>query len=158
MNENKHVVPIPPQVLEEIRSGIKHLIELLGPYAVALTPQERKELPKMGEKSVSFVRKAFELAKENPHLCPDYLNMDEFQADITDAFGLLPVRTDAVQLVEILSDIEMLAGSEAFQAALGSYGYARLLAHRDVPEAKAVYEELKKRFPGVKRKKGRETE
>jgi hypothetical protein len=44
-------------------------------------------------------------------------------------------------------------GSEAYQAALSFYDYVKLLAAQDVPNAKAVYEELKKRFPKVHRRR-----
>jgi hypothetical protein len=45
----------------------------------------------------------------------------------------------------------MTAGSEAFQAALVFYNSTKVVASQDVPGAKAVYEELKRRFPGKKR-------
>ncbi|MDR3193758.1 MAG: hypothetical protein LBT76_00525 [Tannerella sp.] len=153
MKENQHLQPIPEQTVQAIKAGIREVKEVVMPYAVALTPQERQELPKMGEKSTAFVGKAFELAKENPQLCPAFLNMEDFQTDMTDSFGLIGAKTDAVQLTEMLSDLEMLAGSEAFQHSLGFYNYVKLLAHQDVPQARAVYEELKKRFPHGKRTK-----
>jgi hypothetical protein len=48
----------------------------------------------------------------------------------------------------------MLAGSEAYQAALVFYKSVKMAAAHDVPGAKAVYEELKTRFPGGKRTPG----
>jgi hypothetical protein len=45
-----------------------------------------------------------------------------------------------------------VAESEAYQAALVFYNSVKMAARRDIPGAKAVYEELKKRFPGPKRK------
>jgi hypothetical protein len=58
------------------------------------------------------------------------------------------------QLDENASDTEMTAGSEAYQAALVFYKSVKMAAAQDVPGAKAVYEELKTRFPGGKRKSG----
>jgi hypothetical protein len=51
----------------------------------------------------------------------------------------------------------MTAGSEAYQAALVFYKSVKMAAAQDIPGAKAVYEELKTRFPSGKRKNG-ETE
>jgi hypothetical protein len=48
----------------------------------------------------------------------------------------------------------MTAGSEAYQAALVFYKSVKKAAAQDVPGAKTVYEELKTRFPGGKRKTG----
>ena len=48
----------------------------------------------------------------------------------------------------------MTAGSEAYQAALVFYKSVKMAAAQDVPGAKAVYEELRTRVPGGKRKTG----
>jgi hypothetical protein len=52
---------------------------------------------------------------------------------------------------EALDGIVLLAGSEAYQSSLAFYSYIKLLASQDVPRAKAICEELKKRFPGCKK-------
>ncbi|MDR0721667.1 MAG: hypothetical protein LBF75_02570 [Treponema sp.] len=47
----------------------------------------------------------------------------------------------------------MVVGSEAYQAALVFYQSVKMAAAQDIPGAKAVYEELKTRFPqGSKRR------
>jgi hypothetical protein len=45
----------------------------------------------------------------------------------------------------------MTAGSEAFQSALIFYNSAKVATSQSIPGAKAVYEELKRRFPRGKR-------
>jgi hypothetical protein len=46
----------------------------------------------------------------------------------------------------------MVAGSEAYQAALMFYNVVKTAAAQDIPGAKEVYNDLKARFPSVKRK------
>jgi hypothetical protein len=46
----------------------------------------------------------------------------------------------------------MIAGNEAYQAALAFYSSVKAAAAQDVPGAKEVYADLKARFPRVKRK------
>jgi hypothetical protein len=46
----------------------------------------------------------------------------------------------------------MCAGSEAYQSALVFYNSAKVAAGNDVTGAKAVYEELRKRFPSTRRR------
>jgi hypothetical protein len=152
--QDLHSKAIPEEILEQVRSKLREVSELLDPYATALTASERHDLPKMGEKSLSFGEKARELAVENPDLCPPYLDVEAFNVDMADATGLRVVRNNASQALETIDDIALLSGSEAYQAALAFYNYVRLLASRDVPRAKAVYEELKKRFPRVPKRKG----
>jgi hypothetical protein len=108
----------------------------------------------MGPKTISFVEKAYDFAHQNPNLVPPYLDMDAFDTDFGDAHGLWTLVNSIRQLDENASDTEMAAGSEAYQAALVFYKSVKMAAAQDIPGAKAVYEELKTRFPGGKRKTG----
>jgi hypothetical protein len=83
--------------------------------------------------------------------------MAAFGVDFTDAHGLWTLHNMVLQLEEGIGDTEMAARSEAYQAALVFYKSVKMAAAQDIPGAKAVYEELKTRFPGGKRKTG-ETE
>ncbi|MDR0612219.1 MAG: hypothetical protein LBG45_01820 [Dysgonamonadaceae bacterium] len=150
--ENKHLEAIPADVVKQVHDKLNEVKTLLLPYATPLTPTERRDLPKMGEKSLAFVEKSYDFAVENPPLVPSYLNMQTFGVDFSDAHGLWTVRNDASQVYEMLDDNVMLSGSESYQAALVFYNAVKAAAAHDVPGAKAIYEELKQRFPGHKRK------
>jgi hypothetical protein len=154
MKDNKHVQAIPQDVLTQAQTKINEVATLLAPYVVALTPAERHELPKMGEKTIGFVEKAYDFAKQNPNLVPPYLDMTAFGTDFGDAHGLWTLVNSIRQLDENAGDTEMVAGSEAYQAALVFYKSVKMAAAQDIPGAKAVYEELRTRFPGGKRKSG----
>jgi hypothetical protein len=83
--DNQHVNPIPPGVLAQAQAYIDGAINELLPYLLTLTPTERHGLAKMGEKTLSFVSKAYEFAEHNAQFRPSYLNMAEFKVDVTDA-------------------------------------------------------------------------
>jgi hypothetical protein len=51
-----------------------------------------------------------------------------------------------------IDDTVMVAGSEAYQAALVFYNAVKAAAAQDIPGAKEVYSDLKARFPSIKRK------
>jgi hypothetical protein len=138
--------------LTQAQTKINEVAALLAPYVVALTPAERHELPKMGEKTIRFVEKAYDFAQQNPNLVPPYLDIAAFGVDFGDAHGLWTLVNSIRQLNENTGDTEMVAGSEAYQAALVFYKSVKMAAAQDIPGAKAVYEELKTRFPGGKRK------
>ena len=42
-----------------------------------LTPTERMNMLKMGDKTLAFVRRALNFAAQNPALVPSYLNLEE---------------------------------------------------------------------------------
>ncbi|MDR0694291.1 MAG: hypothetical protein LBF81_03210 [Prevotellaceae bacterium] len=54
--EDKHVTPIPVDVLAQAQANIDAANALLAPYLLPLTPTERHDLPKMGDKTLSFQR------------------------------------------------------------------------------------------------------
>ncbi|GHU22133.1 hypothetical protein FACS1894164_03880 [Spirochaetia bacterium] len=154
MKENKHHTAIPEQVITQISDALTTIQTLLEPYAIALTPQERHSLLKMGDKSLAFVEKCHEFIHENPLLAPSYLDLALFDVDFADAHGLWGIQNKVRQLQETLDDTVMIAGSEAFHAALAFYNNVQRAAKQDVPGAKAIYENLKSRFPGGRRKRG----
>jgi hypothetical protein len=156
--ENIHSQAIPADVVSQVHTKLNEIKTLLKPFAITLTPLERRNILKMGEKSLAFVEKAHEFAVENPEFVPPFLNMQEFKVDYDDAHGLWTVLNDALQVYEMIDDTIMVAGSESYAAALVFYNSVKVAAEKDVPGAKAVYSELKKRFPGQKRKSDNENE
>jgi hypothetical protein len=152
MKKNEHQQEIPVAVLQTAQTSLNDLNALLSPYELQLTPDERRSMLVMGDKTLGFVEKAYEFAQQNPTLVPAYLDMAEFGIDKADATGLRTLLNTAQQVVEGIADTEMAAGSEAYHAALVFYNSVKVAAAQDVYGAKAVYDELKKRFPGSKRK------
>jgi hypothetical protein len=141
------------KTLEIITKNIDEMHGAISSHVTPLTIKERRKLPKMGEKTFAFVEKCYEFSHSNPNLCPKHLNMDDYEIDYRDARGLYGAVNKARQLYENLADTQLSAGSEAFQASLVFYNYVKLLAANNVAGAKAVYEELRKRFPRGRRRK-----
>jgi hypothetical protein len=154
--DNKHIQVIPETVLTQVQTKINEAQSLINPYLLALTPEERQALPKMGSRSLEFVEQAHDFAVQNSGHVPPYLNMTEFNVDFTDAHGLWTLLNSIQQLEQGVNDTEMVAGSEAYQAALTFYGFVKTEAKKDVSGAKAIYDELKKRFPTRRRRRASE--
>ncbi|MDR3333362.1 MAG: hypothetical protein LBT13_00525 [Treponema sp.] len=139
MKEKQHVQAIPSTVLAEAQTKIEEARTLLAPYMLALTPAERRELPKMGEKTIGFVEKAYAFARQNPALNPPFLDITTFGVDFGDAHGLWTVLNTVQQLEQNLSDTAMIVGSEAaYQAALVFYQSVQMAAFQDIPGGKVV--------------------
>jgi hypothetical protein len=102
------------------------------PYATPLTPAERRTMAKVGEKTLSFVEKAHEFVLQNPNLVPPFLDMAAFDTDFADAHNLCTVLLISQQLHENLDDTTMVAGSEAYQAALIFYNSVKMAARRQM--------------------------
>jgi hypothetical protein len=152
MVANLHAKAVPSDILAEAHTKLKEVYALILSYLVTLTPRERQYLFTAGEKTWSFLDKAYSLAVEYPHLLPAFQDLNEFKTDFTDAYGLRDIRNTAKLIFTALDDTLLAANSEATQAALNLYKSAKLAAAQDIPGGKLVYEELKKRFPSSRRK------
>ncbi len=95
------------------------------PFLVDLTAEERKALPKMGDKSQAFVTKALEVATQNPDFLPRAFDLDEMRRDVELFEKMYPIVVALSQLQELVDDTAMAAGSEAYAAALQVYHYAK---------------------------------
>ena len=95
------------------------------PFLVDLTAEERKALPKMGDKSQAFVTKALEVATQNPDFLPRAFDLNEMRRDVELFEKMYPIVLALSQLQELVDDTAMAAGSEAYAAALQVYHYAK---------------------------------
>ena len=83
------------------------------PELINLTAEDRRTLPKIGDKSYAFVTKSFEYARQNPKVVPNFMDMAEFEKDTNGFNNLKKVLNPLQQLVEKLDDTTLLTGSEA---------------------------------------------
>jgi hypothetical protein len=65
----------------------------------------------------------------------------------------LGVETKARQLLELIADIRMAAGSDSAHHALEVYADFKAAADRNIPDAHAAYEQLKAAYPTKSRKR-----
>jgi hypothetical protein len=150
---NSIAVTIPEADLAEIRSAIGVLRTKLAPHLKSLSAQDRQELPKMGDKTLGFVTKAYEYGTKNKELAPGYLDFGAMETDVKAVQTLREINQALAPLEEALSDSLTLSGSEAYQGALLFYGNVRAAAKAKTPGASAIYDDLANRFPGTPQKK-----
>lgn len=132
----------------EINAAISVLKEKLLPRLRALNPDERRELPKMGDKTVAFVQKALEHCSANPELAPQFLDTSEFGKDMNAVESLRCFHAPLEQIVEGLNDTMLLAGSDAYAAALMFYNTVKTAKNSNIAKAGVIYDDLSARFPG----------
>jgi len=111
-----------------------------------LTAAERQSLRIMGDKSIAFVQKALEYAENNPALLPPYLSLAEAQKDFALTHDLYGILQQINTLQRAVEDTMMVAGSEAYDAALIFYNSVKGASRVNVPGSEAVYNDLQQRF------------
>lgn len=155
--ESKISISIDDARLKSVREKLRLIREELSDVLVInLTNEERKNMLKMGDKTLAFVGKAIEFAEQNPSLTPAYMDLFEAKKDYELARKLNELLKDVTTLQRGLEDTMMVAGSESYDAALIFYGSVKGASRTNVSGAQAVYDELRERFPGRPKKSSAE--
>ncbi|MCY7355139.1 MAG: hypothetical protein LH470_08720 [Lysobacter sp.] len=139
---------LPAQDLADIDTAIATLRRVFAPF-IALQPDDRVEMKKMGPKSREFCEQALSLLESNPQMVPPNLGLAEALADRTALEQLRPRLQQLHQLVERGDDTEMALGSDMMAIALEGY---RLLEVSGKGEAlKSARRDLSARFARKRR-------
>ena len=151
-NANRVSADIPAAVITDVTNKLNEVRALLLPYLEALTPDERRTIPKMSDKTIAFVNKTETYTISNPEFAPGFMEVAEFSKDMQVVVELKPILDICEQLVSNIDDTSMLAGSEAYVQALMYYNGVKLAAKTGQASARPIYDDLSVRFPGATRK------
>lgn len=153
MPQNRISASLKPADADTIVKAVRDLRKLM-PFLVDLTAEERRELFRVGDKSVAFIRKAQQAALAHSAALPRGFDIDEFTKDAELMDALYPVVMELRQLGNTLEDTFALAGSEAYAGALVVY---RSLRDNDADGAfEGTVDALSERFArkGSSKKEG----
>ncbi|HWS88432.1 MAG TPA: hypothetical protein VN282_15780 [Pyrinomonadaceae bacterium] len=128
---------------QDVLAAIATIREKL-PFLIDLTPEQRRSLPKMGDKSRAFVGKALNVAQLNSSYLPRAFSVEEMARDVALTEALQPILASLTSLQEQLTDTYTEVGSEAYSAALVVYQYARTSGEADGLEA--LLDDMGQRF------------
>jgi len=95
-------------------------------WLVALEPQQRRELTKMGDKSEAFCRQAVVAFSENSEVLPRNFDLDGFRNDLATLDVLRPIVGRVGRLYQRLIDTEMALGSDLMSNALEGYAVLKV--------------------------------
>ncbi len=150
---NQVSIEITEAMVADVAEKLNAIRTALAPVLVVnLTPDERMNMLKMGDKTLAFVRRALNFATQNPSLVPSYLNLEEAWKDYKLTEAISSLLKEFATLRRGLEDTAMVAGSEAYDAALVFYASVRGASRSNVPGAQAIHDELKRQFPRRSRK------
>lgn len=141
--QNRITATLPEADRQAVLDAFQTILAKL-PFLVDLTPEDRRELPKMGDKSVAFVRRSVEMAQEGAAYLPGAFDAAEFKNDMALYDALVPFLQKATKLQELLDDTLVLVGSDLYVAALDHYSAAKRSG--DTTGLDGLMGELGKRF------------
>ena len=148
--DNKINFAIPEEAITQATQKLNEVAAILLPYLIALTPEERRTIPKMSDKTMPFVEKTIEYCETAPQFAPPYLDSKALVGDMKVTQQLTPLLRTAIALNDGLDDTVMEAGGESYVNALSYYNSVKQAAKMNVPGAKSIYDDLSKRFERAK--------
>lgn len=93
---------------------------------IGLSPDERRELTKMGNKSEAFCRQAVTVLSENAQVLPRNFDVDAYRVDLVALDALRPRLSRMQRLYERMADSEMALGSDLMVASLEGYALLKV--------------------------------
>ncbi|TRX65888.1 hypothetical protein [Carboxylicivirga sp. M1479] len=140
----------------QIEDAINVLETVLMPQMYVLEKSEKAELLRMGDKSVAFVDKSLEIAKQDTALLDAFVDVLALEKDVNAISRLRALSFKMERIASALDDSKALAGHEAYNASLMVYSLMKNAAKMGHPGAKEKVAELKQRFPRTRTKKASE--
>ena len=129
------------------KTTIMEAIETLKttmPFLTSFTSDERKALPKTGDRSRGFILNALEVAQHHADCLPRSFDIAEMQKDVQLMEDLYPILMAINQLQSVMNDTYTAANCEAYTSALKVYDCAK--ANADMPGMETIVEQLKQQF------------
>lgn len=146
--ENKVKFEMSKEEKTQVNDAIKLLTNILEPKLITLSVNEKKSLPKMGDKTLAFVEKSVEYGGMYPSFIPDFIDVKESKSDLEAVSLLRQLFLPLERITNQLDDTITQAGSEAYTSALAIYKVFKNAASMGQAGASEASTELKARFPG----------
>lgn len=125
MSQNLVELQIDPANLEQLEIAIIQMENsLVG--LISLTPEQRRGLTKMGEKSEAFCRAAVDIAQQHSGIMARDFDLAGFQRDLRALDMLRPRVLRIAHLYQRIVDTEMALGSDLMAASLEVYGVLKV--------------------------------
>jgi hypothetical protein len=125
MSQNLVDVDFTAEALAAIDSALSAL-ETGFAALLALTPEQRRQLTKMGDKSEAFCRQAGDVFSQNPAMLPGNFNLAGYQRDLASLDALRPRLVRLSTLHQRAVDTEMALGSDLMTNALEGYAVLKV--------------------------------
>lgn len=145
MNSTLNGDSISPEVVTQIKAKLDEIRQLM-PFAVGLSPQERKTHIALGSKGTQFVQLALECMRQNPSLVPPYVDVAAAENWYAMYNALMGIEESMLQLTRLVEDTMHMAGNQARSQSLEFYNSVQRGANANVPGSQALYESLKPWF------------
>jgi len=117
LNVTQTAPSLPAADQDAIMAAIATIRQKLSPILIDLTPEERKGLAKLGDKSHAFLKKAVDVATQNPGVIPASHSVDDVRNSANLFQTMAGIRLALQQLYQQVHDTTTKLGSDAYAVA-----------------------------------------
>ena len=114
------------------------------PFLHDLSPEDRKTLYKLGDKSRTLVDQALIVAQQHTDALPRSFDVEQYERDVALYRALEPLYMRLMNLFERVEDTRMLVGAEAMEAARAVYYHTK--GHPGAAELSEAAKALGRRY------------
>lgn len=143
---------VSPEDLAAILEGLRYIDTLL-PFTINLTPAERRDIPKMGKKSLAFVEGALGYADKHRTLLPAFTSYDFLKRSFNLALALRSIEELLGPLAEKVNDTLFAVGAQAYAGTRAFYSNVKVASQNGVPGSDVIAQDLGERFKMTRKPK-----
>jgi hypothetical protein len=138
--------PIPAKDMQQLENHLKGMMKILSAFKVDLNADDKKRMPKASDKTYTFINKCLGLMKSHPEFLTGMMDPNEASNDkkTQEQANVLKEETNIV--VQLLHDLAIAAGSEAYSVALDYYQSVKRYADKGDASAVQLADDLGKLF------------
>ena len=141
--QNRIDAVLTPEKSKEIVDALRGFVSELT-FFIDLSREDIQEIPKMGDRGLPFVLDGLTLGEQDDSFLPRSFDITKMRKDVELYQQLSPVIAAAEHFLELAKDTQILAGSDAFAAALELYSAAQ--KHGKGEALTASLQEMSRRF------------
>lgn len=131
---NRISATVDETTLQDILKSLENIRQKL-PFLIQFKEENRPYMLEIDEQQLPFLDKTTQDARKHTELVPPFLDIDEFERDLSLFRQMLKILKPAENLTAMLRDTAMAAGCDAFESALVFYKRVRMGAQLNDPEA-----------------------
>jgi hypothetical protein len=137
---------LPQQSVDNIAFDIQDIRDNM-PFLISLSNKDRQFNFKLSSKRTAFVATVIDAAKVEPLTVPSWVDVNAMKNDFELYQQLFGIENLLESLLLDVKDTKTRVGIEALKSATDIYAHVQAGKKR-VPELSAIYETLKKVYPG----------
>ncbi len=144
--DNLISIEVPEAAEKAFLTKIGEAAELLKPYIVTLSENDKANLLKLGDIKTPFVTRVLEYTVTDPEYAPRKFDQAEFERDIKALLIYNGLISAINKLAAVADDTRSLLANDSYDAALAYYRIVRAEAKEGDSKAKVIYDDLSKWF------------